>query len=63
MIGSDSAAGRLIGQLAGIGGLGQGFPASPRRVIPQMRRPSTRAKRWLRRNALAEPVNSPPLTR
>jgi cation diffusion facilitator CzcD-associated flavoprotein CzcO len=59
VIGSDVAAGRLIGQLVALAASIKVFPLPPRRIIPRLRRPSSRAKRWLRRNARAEPVNSP----
>jgi cation diffusion facilitator CzcD-associated flavoprotein CzcO len=59
VIGSDAAAGRLIGRLTASAASIKVFPLPPRRVIPQVRPPSARAKRWLRRRASAEPVNSP----
>jgi cation diffusion facilitator CzcD-associated flavoprotein CzcO len=59
VIGSDAAAGRLIDRVAASTASVKVFPLPPRRVIPQVRRPSTRAKRWRRRHTAAEPVNSP----
>jgi cation diffusion facilitator CzcD-associated flavoprotein CzcO len=59
VIGSDAAAGRLIDRVAASAASVKIFPLPPRRVIPQLRRPFTRAKRWLRRHNAAEPVNSP----
>jgi cation diffusion facilitator CzcD-associated flavoprotein CzcO len=59
VIGSDASAGRLIGPLTTSAASVKIFPLSPRRFIPQVRRPATRTERWLRRHPPAEPVNSP----
>lgn len=59
VIGSDTAGGRLIGRVAASAASVKVFPLPPRRVILQVRRPSSRATRWLRRHTSAVPVNSP----
>jgi cation diffusion facilitator CzcD-associated flavoprotein CzcO len=65
VIGSDAAAGRMIGRVAAStpsaasAASVEVFPLAPRRVIPQVRHKSGRAKRWLRRGTSVELVNSP----
>jgi Domain of unknown function (DUF4873) len=59
VIGSDAAAGRLIGRLAASAASVKVFPLPPRRIIPQLRRSSTCGKRWRRRHTVVELVNLP----
>lgn len=59
VIGSDAAAGRLMGRLTTSAASVKIFPLPPRRIIPQVRRPTSRAERWLRQHTATNPVNSP----
>jgi uncharacterized protein DUF4873 len=59
VIGSDAAAGRLIGQLTASAASVKIFPLPPRRVISQARLLPGRIKRRPRHDTSAEPVVSP----
>jgi cation diffusion facilitator CzcD-associated flavoprotein CzcO len=59
VIGSDSAAGRLIGRLTGLATSVKVFPLPPRRVVPRARLLPGRVKRWPRHGLSVEPVISP----
>lgn len=55
VIGADATAGRYIGQLTKSAASVTVFAHPPRRVIPRLPPPATRAKRWLRRHAPGAP--------
>jgi cation diffusion facilitator CzcD-associated flavoprotein CzcO len=51
VIGSDSTAGHYIGQLIDSAASVTVFAHAPRRIVPELPLPATRAKRWLLRHA------------